>query len=369
MTVLKSMRRTAQALLAGTATLALSTTAMADGHGVDFAGETIEFVIPFSESGGSARWANFFAPLLSEALPGQPTVVVRYRPGAGSTTGANWFQEQSVTDGTVIFGTSGSTQFPYLLGDPRVRYEYNDWQVVLASGTGGVAYLPPDMAAMMDGLDATGLQGTDFIWGSQGATRLDLVANLAWEMLGMNVEPVFGIEGRGDGRLMFERGEANIDYQTSSAYLRSVVPMVEEGLATPMMSWGALDGEGNIVRDPTFPDMPTFAEVCEATPSCETEGPAWEAWRAFFIAGFPAQKMVFLPQGASPEVVEAYSAAFDAVIARPDFDELAGATLGDYPQMTRGAADAAFKLGTQVPQDARDYVVTWLEESYGVTLD
>ena len=39
---------------------------------VDFAGKTIEWVIPFSETGGSAKWANFFAPLLSEELPGNP---------------------------------------------------------------------------------------------------------------------------------------------------------------------------------------------------------------------------------------------------------------------------------------------------------
>ena len=191
---------------------------------------------------------------------------------------------------------------------------------------------------MMDGLDATALQGTDFIWGSQGATRLDLVANLAWEMLGMNVEPVFGIEGRGDGRLMFERGEANIDYQTSSAYLRSVEPMIEEGLAVPMMTWGALDDAGNIVRDPTFPDIPTLREVCEATPACATEGAAWDAWVAFFIAGFPAQKMVFLPGDASPDMVETYSPRRSTeMIARPDFAELAAATLGVYPQMTRDA--------------------------------
>jgi len=366
----QTTRRIAGALAILAASTAMPGIALADAHGgFTLEGETVEFVIPFSESGGSARWANFFAPLLSEHLPGNPTVVVRYRPGAGSTSGANWFQEQDTADGTLIFGTSGSTQFPYLLGDPRVRYEYNDWQVVLVSGTGGVAYLPPDMAAMMDGMDATGLQGADFIWGSQGATRLDLVANLAWEMLGMSVEPVFGIEGRGDGRLMFERGEANIDYQTSSAYLRSVQPMVDSGLAVPMMTWGALDDDGNIVRDPTFPDMPTFAEVCEATPACETEGPAWNAWVAFFTAGFPAQKMIFLPENAPEEVVEAYSTALDEIVARDDFDDMAEATLGDYPQMTRAAAQSAFRLGTQVDDEARDFVINWLEESYGVSLN
>lgn len=369
MTVFNYTRRAALSFCAVSA-LALAGPAAAGGHGgVDFSGETIEFVIPFSESGGSARWANFFAPLLSEHLPGNPTVVVRYRPGAGSTSGANWFQEQTTDDGTLIFGTSGSTQFPYLLGDPRVRYEYNDWQIVLASGTGGVAYLPAELAAEMDGLDATPLQDTDFIWGSQGATRLDLVANLAWEMLGMNVEPVFGIEGRGDGRLMFERGEANIDYQTTSAYLRSVQPLVDQGLAAPMMTWGALDDDGNIVRDPTFPDIPTFAEVCEATPACSTEGDAWDAWRAFFIAGFPAQKMIFLPGSASADVVATYTNALNDIIARDDFAELSEATLGDYPQMTEQGAANAFASATTVPDTARDFVVNWLEERYGVVLE
>jgi hypothetical protein len=45
---------------------------------------------------------------LSEELPGNPTVVVKFMPGADSTKGANWFQEQEHDEGTVLFGTSGS---------------------------------------------------------------------------------------------------------------------------------------------------------------------------------------------------------------------------------------------------------------------
>ena len=361
------LRRAALGLVtAVSATLAM--VAMAASQGIDLKGKTVEWVIPFSETGGSAKWANFYAPLLSEALPGNPTVVVKFMPGAGSTKGANWCQGQSYKDGTLIFGSSGSTQFPYLLGDPRVRYEYNDWNVVLASGTGGVAYLPPDLAGMMNGLDASGLKGTDFIYGSQGATRLDLVPLLAWEMLGLSVEPVFGIKGRGDGRLMFERGEANIDYQTSSSYLKGVTPLVEAGTAVPMMSWGALDASGNIVRDPTFPDMPTFKEVCEATPGCETSGEKWDAWKAFFVAGFPAQKMVFLPAGAPDAAIATYMEAFEAVKARSDFAEISMGRLGVYPQMTGDEATGALASATQVPDSAKEFVVDWLLERYGVSL-
>ncbi len=368
MKALHTARRGAMSLVAATAAT-FATEAVAGGHGIDLEGKTVEWVIPFSETGGSAKWANFYAPLLSEALPGNPTVVVKFMPGAGSTKGANWFQEQTYEDGTLIFGSSGSTQFPYLLGDPRVRYEYSDWTVVLASGTGGVAYLPPDLAGMMDGLDASALQDTDFIYGSQGATRLDLVPLLAWEMLGLNVEPVFGIKGRGDGRLMFERGEANIDYQTSSSYLKGVVPLVEEGTAVPMMSWGALDADGNIVRDPTFPDMPTFKEVCEATAGCETSGEQWDAWKAFFVAGFPAQKMVFLPAGASADALATYSKAFDDIKARDDFAEISAGRLGVYPQMTGSEAFGALKSATEVPDAAKAFVVNWLSDRYGVTLN
>ncbi len=368
MTIVHTTRRVAMGLVAAAAA-SFATGATAGGHGIDLEGKTVEWVIPFSETGGSAKWANFYAPLLSEALPGQPTVVVKFMPGAGSTKGANWFQEQQYDDGTLIFGTSGSTQFPYLLGDPRVRYEYGDWNVVLASGTGGVAYLPPDLAGKMNGLDASGLQDTDFIYGSQGATRLDLVPLLAWEMLGLSVEPVFGIKGRGDGRLMFERGEANIDYQTSSSFLSGVTPLVEDGSAVPMMSWGALDADGNIVRDPTFPDMPTFKEVCDATPGCETSGTQWDAWKAFFVAGFPAQKMVFLPQGASNDAIVTYQAAFDAIKARADFAEISKGRLGVYPQMTGDEATGAMGSATEVPDSAKSFVVDWLKERYGVDLN
>jgi tripartite-type tricarboxylate transporter receptor subunit TctC len=362
----KPTRRVALGLVAAAAA-SISIQQPANAEGIDLSGKTVEWVIPFSESGGSAKWANFYAPLLSEALPGKPTVVVKFMPGAGSTKGANWFQQQKYKDGTTIFGSSGSTQFPYLLGDPRVKYEYNDWNVVLASGTGGVAYLPPDLAKKFDG-SANELKNVDFIYGSQGATRLDLVPLLAWEMLGLKVEPVFGIKGRGDGRLMFERGEANIDYQTSSSYLKGVVPLVKDGKAVPMMSWGALDANGNIVRDPTFPDMPTFKEVCQATDGCETSGEKWEAWKAFFVAGFPAQKMVFLPKGASNDAIVTYSAAFETIKARGDFPELSKKRLGIYPQMTGGEAAGALKSGTTVAPEAKAFVTNWLSERYGVKL-
>ncbi len=355
---------TRRAAMGVVAAAALAVPASAD---VDMSGKTIEWTIPFSETGGSAKWANFFAPLLSEALPGNPTVVVKFMPGAGSTKGANWFQEQEGGDGTVMFGSSGSTQFPYLLGDPRVRYEYNDWEPVMASGTGGVAYLNAEAGAKFDG-SANNLKDMTFIYGNQGATRLDLIPALAWEMLGMNVEHVLGIKGRGDGRKMFESGEATIDYQTSSGYLKGSAQLVEAGKAVPMMTWGSLNADGDIVRDPTFPDIPTFKEVCDATDGCETSGAQWNAWKAFFVAGFPSQKIAFLPKGTDPKIVETFSNAFAAIAARPDFAEISAKRLGKYPMYTGAGAAAALQVAITVDDDAKSYVTGWLKDEFGVEL-
>lgn len=360
---MKSKTKLSRILTVGAFALGTAFSAQA----ADLTGKTVEWIIPFSETGGSAKWANFFAPLLSESLPGSPTVVVKFMPGAGSTKGANWFQEQKDGDGTLIFGSSGSTQFPYLLGDPRVRYEYKDWNPVMASGTGGVAYLNAEAGAKFDG-SANNLKDMTFIYGNQGATRLDLVPALAWKMLGMKVEHVMGIKGRGDGRKMFESGEATIDYQTSSGYLSGSAEMVEAGKAVPMMTWGSLGENGEIVRDPTFPDMPTFKEVCEKTDGCETSGEAWDAWKAFFVAGFPSQKLAFLPAGTSQEIIDMYVEAFDKIKNRDDFAEISAKRIGKYPMFVGASAEAALGSATTVPDSAKGFVVGWLKDEFGVEL-
>ncbi len=334
-------------------------------HAADFDGKRIEWLIPFKEGGGSDTWARFYAPLLSEALPGKPVVAVKNVPGGGSTKGANQFQSRAKPTGLTIFGTSGSTQFPYLLGDKRVKYEYKDWQIVLATATGGVFYVKPDLG-VESAADLAKLRGQKLKYGSQGATSLDIIPLLALELLEIDVDAVFGMKGRGAGRLAFERGETNIDYQTSSSFLKKVTPLVEEGGAIPIMTWGALDDSGNLVRDPTFPDLPHFAEAYEMVNGKAPSGEAFEAWKAFFTAGFAAQKMVFLPKDTPDDIVAAWREAAAKVVSAPDFAEKSEAVLGVYPQSTGEAAVKRMELAVNVPDEQKEWVRSWLVEKYNV---
>lgn len=363
MTANSLTRRAALGVLGGAAALAASGPAAA----ADFSGETIEFLIPFSPGGGSDTWARFNAPLLSKYLPGQPTVVVVNEPGGGSTKGANLFAARARPDGLTILGTSGSTQFPYLLGDPRVRYEYKDWKIAWAAPTGGVVYTSPS-TGVSSVEDIAKLREQKLVYASQGASSLDLVPLLAFRLMGLDVQHVFGFQGRGDGRLAFERGEVNIDYQTSSAYLRNVVPLVESGQAVPLFSWGVLDENGEVQRDPTFPDLPSFVEAYEIMTGEKPSGAEYDAYFAFFVAGFPAQKMVFLPEGTPDDIVQAFSAALEEMKSDPEYQANKEAVLGTYEQVTGRAAQTLFERGTTISPELRAQVVSMLEAEYGVKL-
>ncbi len=361
-----TITRRAALTLTGAA-LAAATLAGPAAAQADFAGQTVEFLIPFAPGGGSDTWARFNAPLMSRYLPGNPTVVVINEPGGGSTRGTNIFAVRARPDGLTVLGTSGSTQFPYLLGDPRVQYEYRDWKIAMAAPTGGVVYATPDLG-LESYEDIAELEGQRLVYASQGATSLDLVPLLAFRLMGLEVQHVFGFGGRGDGRLAFERGETNIDYQTSSAYIRNVQPMVDEGRAIPLFSWGVLDEAGNVVRDPTFPDLPSFVEAYETLTGEAPSGPEYDAYYAFFVAGFPAQKMVFLPEGTPDEIVDAYQQAFEAMKEDPDYVANAEPVLGAYGQVTGEAADVLFERGTVIAPELRATVVSLLSEEYGVVV-
>jgi tripartite-type tricarboxylate transporter receptor subunit TctC len=333
----------------------------------DFTGKTIEFVIPFPTAGGSDVWARFFAPFLAEHLPGKPTVVVKNVPGGGSITGTNQFVQRAKPDGLSILGTSGSTQLPYLLDDPRVRYEFKDLIPILVSPTGGVVYVNPALGAK-DARDIGKLRGKKMKYGSQGPTSLDLVPVLAFEIMGLDVDPVFGL-ARGPARLAYERGESLIDYQTSSAYLRNVVPLIKAGKAVPLFSWGVLNDKGEFARDPTFPDLPHFAEAYEMAYGKKPSGTAYEAFKAFVVAGFAAQKPIFLPKGTPKDIVDTYVQTLDKVVKMPAFKEKAGDELGEYHQAVGPAAEKAVKVALSIDPKAKAWVKDWLARRFEVKFD
>jgi len=356
-----------QTLFVGFAACAL-VIGSAPANSTDFAGKTITMVIPFAVAGGSDVWGRFIAQYLGKHLDGNPAIVVKNQPGGGSVGGANFFAASAKPDGLTILGTSGSTQFPYLLGEPRVKYEYHDWKLILAGPTGGVAYISAK-TSVKSLKDLASIKSQKLFYASQGVTSLDLVPLLGFRLLGIDVQHVTGFPGRGEGRLAFERGETTIDYQTTSAYLRSSLPLIKRGEAVALFSWGVLDANGQLARDPNFPDLPHFAEAYETVHGKPPSGIEWDAMRAFLISGFPAQKLLVLPKGTADEIVETYRAAVRSMVRDPDYLAKRDQTIGEYEQETDRAGEHLFHSAITISPEARAWVRDFLAKNYNVTFD
>jgi len=363
-----------------------------------FAGKTIEWIIPFKEGGGGDTWARFNAPFFQKYIPGNPAIVVNNIPGGGSIKGANLFAERVKPDGLMILGTSGTTQMPYLLDDPRVRYDYSKYKPIMAYPTGGVAYVSPNIVSeKLRNLKVNSVaeqtaksvaiikelidKNYSLKYGSQGPTSLDLVTMYSFDLLKLNVQAVFGFRGRGAGRLAFERGEVKIDYQTSSAYLKNSVPLVESGEAIPLFSFGALDDNGNLIRDISFQNSPVgvfngdtvrvnvphFGEVYTALGG-KTEGIEWDTWFAFMSAGFGGMKLLLTPKETPDEIVAAFHKGISAMKKDENYKKNKFKALGEYDQPIGKQADKIFDLATNVGKEEKVFMKNWLVEKYDLNL-
>jgi tripartite-type tricarboxylate transporter receptor subunit TctC len=334
---------------------------------VDFSDKTIEWIVPFRTNGGSDTWARFTAPFLSKHLPGNPTIIVKNVPGGGSTKAANRYSQKTNPDGLSLFGTSVSTHIPFLLGDSRVKYDYGNWRVLLVYPNGGVVYTSSKFG-IKDVSDIARLRGKKLLYGSQGTTSFDLVLLLGFELLGLDVTPIFGIRGREAGRLAFERGNTNIDFQTSSAYIKNILPMVEAGSAIPLFTLGALDQDGRMVRDPQFPDLPTIKEVYQSLNGHPPKGISWDSWTTFNTVGSAAQKLLVVPLSTPDKIVKTYHKAIEAMFQDPEYQAQKDAVLGSYKQVTGEAATRLYNLSTKIPDKRKEWMREWLRNKYKLNI-
>ncbi len=128
------MRRLRTLLVSAVGLLAVARPQERSAYAADFyAGKTINFIVGTDATGGFAIYGRLIARYLGRFIPGNPNVVFRTMPGAGSKTAATYLYKIAPKDGTVIgnilpnaildqlLDSSGQTeldprQFQYLAG-------------------------------------------------------------------------------------------------------------------------------------------------------------------------------------------------------------------------------------------------------------
>lgn len=359
------MRRMGAGIL--TAALALGAGGPRQADAAEFyAGKTIEAVVPFKEGGGSDVWIRVLAPYLTKHIAGNPKILVRNIPGGEAIHGMNQYALRARADGLNLVVTSATNYFHALLGVKAVQYDFAKFRPLVVNPVGGAIYIAPALGVRA-AADLPRAKGK-LVYAGISATGLDLVPILAFELLGLEVKTVLGYEGRGAARLAFERGESNIDYQTTPAYLASVVPLIKEGKAVPLMSFGLVGEAGEVMRDPSLPDLPTVDEAYELLHGKKPAGPLWEAYKAFNVAGFSVQKILWTKAEAPAESARAVLEAVDRLQRDAEFQEKAKKVLGGYPVLRGDKLEGAIQRAFRLPPQAHAFVRDFLEKKFTVSL-
>ena len=327
----------------------------------------ITLVIPYGEGGGTDTWARFMTTHLKKAVEGNPTFSPENRPGGESITGSNQYVQTGGKDGSQLLVTSGTTYFQALLGRKEVNFDFSKMRPLMLNGTGGVIYVSKK-AGVKTVADLKTTK-TPLSYGGISPTGLDLSTLLAFDLLGLDVKATFGFEGRGPARLALERGEVNIDYQTTSAYNSEVKPMIDKGDAVPLMSFGLIDASGKVVRDPNLPDLPTVEEVYKQLNGSEPTGPEYEAYKAFLAAGYPYQKGIWVNEGTPDSIVEPFWAAADKLKSDSAFAKEGEKVLGGYPLYSGREVKDQVAKSFAISDEARQYVLKVLADKYDTKVD
>lgn len=326
----------------------------------------IEVVIPYDVGGGTDLWSRFLTPYLKEGIGGHPTFTIRNVPGGESITGTNQFVQEDVSDGSQILAASGTSYFQALLDRPEVKFDFSKMRPLILNGTGGVIYASADsgIESVEDLLDPP----NPLTFASISPTSLDLSMLIALDLLDVDVDATFGFESRGPARLALERGEVNLDYQTTAAYLTQVKPSVEDGDAVALMSFGMVK-DGEIVRDPNAPDLPTVIEVYEQLHGKKPSEVAYDAYEAFLIAGFVYQKGLWATEDTPDAVVEPFYEAADELNKDSEFQEKSKDVLGGYPLYSGKEAQDDLLEALDIGDNVRQYTLDMLEDDYDTTIE
>jgi tripartite-type tricarboxylate transporter receptor subunit TctC len=360
----KTKRRSGRWLAVVGLLLAVSTPAL--GATPYYEGKTIEVVIPFPVAGGSDIWIRTIAPYLEKNVPGGPKFSFRNVSGGRGIPGMMDFALKAKSDGLMALVSSATNYFPVLLGDKAAKYDFRQWKPLLVNPVGGVMYASP----------ATGIKtvedlakAKDLVYGGISAIGLDLIPLISFELLDMDAKGVLGFKGRGDARIAFERGETNLDYQTTPAYNATVVPLIKEGKAIPLMSFGQLDDNGNIVRDPAVPDLPTVPEVYEKLKGKKPSGRFWETYKVFMPSAFGVQKILWVKADVPAEIPQGFYTAVDLLEKDKEFLAKTDKILGGYPLLRGDRLEKTIQQAFQIDAGTQRFVREWVGKKYRVKLD
>jgi tripartite-type tricarboxylate transporter receptor subunit TctC len=172
-----------------------------------YKGKAITATIGYPPGGGYDIYMRALARHISRHIPGNPSVVPRNMPGAGSLVAANYVYNTAAKDGTVIGIFASSTLFSVKLGETNGNFEIDKftWIGNMDQTIGTcVVHRRSNIASFRD------LSGRKAVFGASGPTAVNSIHVRGFNaLLGTRIQIVNGYPSSTDVLLAMSRGEVD----------------------------------------------------------------------------------------------------------------------------------------------------------------
>jgi tripartite-type tricarboxylate transporter receptor subunit TctC len=168
----------------------------------------ISIVVGYAPGGGYDSTARMLARYIGRHIPGNPNIIIRNMPGAGTIVAANFVYNTAPRDGSVLGMYADILPVLPLLGAKRIQFDPRQfsWLGSLASRGTPVVILRKDAPAK----SLEDLRTTEVLIGASGPDATSSYALLLNETLGTKMKVIQGYRGgTAEIELAIERGEVH----------------------------------------------------------------------------------------------------------------------------------------------------------------
>jgi tripartite-type tricarboxylate transporter receptor subunit TctC len=267
-----------------------------------YRGKKIDLIIGYSPGGTYDLYARLVARHIGRHIPGQPLIVPRNMPGAGSRTAATWVANIAPRDGTVLATADQSLSLQQALGDARLPFDTTKFIYIGNPNVENNTTVTWHTSGVKTIDDAT---RREVSMGATGGSTSSQYPKAMNALLGTRFKVVLGYPGGNDINLAMERGEVDGRGSNSWASWKATRPhWLAENKINILVQIG-------LKKAPDLPGVPLLMEL--------GENEADRALLRLLSASTQIGRPIFTTPSAPAERVAALRAAFDAMVRDPEF--------------------------------------------------
>ena len=262
-----------------------------------YRGKKIDLIIGYSSGGTYDLYARLVARHLGRHIPGNPLIVPRNMPGAGSRTAVTWVANIAPRDGTVLATADQSLSLQQAAGDQRIKFDTTKLIYIGNPNVENNTTVTWHASGIKTIEDAKRREVTMGATGGSTSSQYPKAMNA---LLGTKFKIILGYPGGNDINLAMERGEVDGRGSNSWASWKATRPhWLAEKKINILVQIG-------LKKAPDLPDVPLLMEL-----GTNAED---RALLRLLSASTEIGRPIFTTPGVPAERVAALRAAFDAML-------------------------------------------------------